>query len=236
MDFGYHSHSRSRSQTSEGDVEILSQLDMLRGTGYAILVSLLRQIDTCVEDDVKFPNFVNKDEITCILGEASACDFDEEILFKNQGTGDCKQLSTSFTSEADNDNYQNINPFISGGNRKGVCTWLAENADINVTNNCASFHSLSSKLRCGQGKAKHKFSIRTQSHKDNLNKDSSDVYESHTLVKEKEMDGMTNYMTPARFPISHTHSTTSVAELLLRVQIEHDLPEGSTVNEHALFH
>ncbi|XP_035830538.1 uncharacterized protein LOC110865740 isoform X1 [Helianthus annuus] len=183
MDFGYHSHSRSRSQTSE------------------------RQIDTCVEDDVKFPNFVNKDEITCILGEASACDFDEEILFKNQGTGDCKQLSTSFTSEADNDNYQNINPFISGGNRKG-----------------------------GQGKAKHKFSIRTQSHKDNLNKDSSDVYESHTLVKEKEMDGMTNYMTPARFPISHTHSTTSVAELLLRVQIEHDLPEGSTVNEHALFH
>ncbi|KAF5803182.1 hypothetical protein HanXRQr2_Chr06g0268321 [Helianthus annuus] len=135
-----------------------------------------RQIDTCVEDDVKFPNFVNKDEITCILGEASACDFDEEILFKNQ-----VQM-------------------------------------------------------CGQGKAKHKFSIRTQSHKDNLNKDSSDVYESHTLVKEKEMDGMTNYMTPARFPISHTHSTTSVAELLLRVQIEHDLPEGSTVNEHALFH
>ncbi|XP_021970753.1 uncharacterized protein LOC110865740 isoform X2 [Helianthus annuus] len=132
MDFGYHSHSRSRSQTSE------------------------RQIDTCVEDDVKFPNFVNKDEITCILGEASACDFDEEILFKNQGTGDCKQLSTSFTSEADNDNYQNINPFISGGNRKGVCTWLAENADINVTNNCASFHSLSSKLRCHLKVAKAK--------------------------------------------------------------------------------
>ncbi|KAJ0601358.1 hypothetical protein HanRHA438_Chr00c30g0855051 [Helianthus annuus] len=50
------------------------------------------------------------------------------------------------------------------------------------------------------------------------------------------MDGMTRYMTPARFSISHTHSTTSVAELLLRVQNEHDLPEGSTVNEHALFH
>ncbi|XP_021987602.1 uncharacterized protein LOC110884226 isoform X3 [Helianthus annuus] len=225
----------------KGEVQILSQLDMLRADANEVIhernqTSLLctRQIDTCVEDDVEFPNFVNKDEITCILGEASACDSDEEILFKNQGTGDCMQLSTSFTSEADNDNYQNINPFTSGGNRKGVCTWLAENADINVTDNCASFHSLSSKLKRsskgGQGKAKHKFSIRTLSHNDNLNKDSSDVYESHTSVKEKEMDGMTNSMTPARFPISHTHSSTSVAELLLRVQDEHDLPEGSTIN------
>lgn len=44
------------------------------------------------------------------------------------------------------------------------------------------------------------------------------------------MDGMMNHMMPSGFPVSHTHSTTSVTELLLRVQDERNQPEGSTMN------
>ncbi|KAI7757142.1 hypothetical protein M8C21_029495 [Ambrosia artemisiifolia] len=205
------------SAEKKGEVQILSQLDMLSGTDANEVI-----LERNHPNDVEYPNFANNDEIIYTSGKASACDSDEESLLKNQGTG----------------NYQNINSFSSGGNRKGVCTWLAENAEtdalITANDNCASFHSLSSKLKRsskgGQGKAKHKFSIRIQSHNNSLFEDSSDLYESHTSIKEKEMDGMTNYMMPAEFPISHTHSTTSVAELLLRVQGEHDLPEGSTMN------
>lgn len=40
------------------------------------------------------------------------------------------------------------------------------------------------------------------------------------------MDELKNDVMPAEMPASHTHTTTSIAELLLRVQDEHDLPEG----------
>ncbi|XP_076915151.1 uncharacterized protein LOC143574396 [Bidens hawaiensis] len=187
---------------------------MLRGTDANEVIhernhaSLLHkvQLDTCVEDDVEFPNFANKDEITYTSEKASVAD-----------------------------NHLKMNPFSFRGNTNGVCTWLAENAEAdalvneNDDSDCASFHSLSSKLKRsskgGQGKAKRKFSIRAQSHDDSLFKDSSGAYESHTSIKGKEMDGMTNHMMPAGFPISHTHSTTSVTELLLRVQDERDIPE-----------
>ncbi|KAI3805928.1 hypothetical protein L1987_21816 [Smallanthus sonchifolius] len=223
----------------KGELQILSQLDRLRDVNEIInenQTTLLheRQIDTCVEDDVEFPFFSNMGEITYTSWKASSCVSDD----RNKVTGNCMQSSKNLTSEADN--YQKMNLFSSGGNRNGVCTWLAANAEedasitVNDNSNCASFHSLSSKLKRsskgGQGKAKHKFSIRTQSHNDNLFKDSSHAYESHTSINGKEMDGITNYVMPAGFPVSHTHSTTSIAELLLRVQDEHDLPEGSTMN------
>lgn len=82
------------------------------------------QADTCVEDDVEFPNFANKDETTYTPERASEAD-----------------------------NHLEMNPFSSRGNRNGVCTWLAENAEAdalvneNDDSDCASFHSLSSKLK-----------------------------------------------------------------------------------------
>lgn len=83
------------------------------------------QDDTCIEDDVEFPNFANKDEITYTSAKAS--------------------------DEADN--HLEMNRFTSGGNRNGICTWLAENAEadaliiVNDDSDCPSFHSLSSKLK-----------------------------------------------------------------------------------------
>ncbi|KAK9054956.1 hypothetical protein SSX86_026035 [Deinandra increscens subsp. villosa] len=228
----------------KGEVQILSQLDMLRDANEVIhernqsSLPLKRHTDTCVEDDVELPIFANMDESTCNSGKASAFNSDGEIISKTKVTGNCVPLSKCFTSEADN--YHKINPFSSGGNRKGVCTWLAENAEadalttVNDNSDCASFHSSASNVKRpskgGQGKAKHKFSIRKQSHNDSLFKDSSHAYESHTSIKGKEMDGMTKYVMPAGYSVSHTHSTTSMAELLLQVQDEHGLPEGSTMN------
>ncbi|KAL8224843.1 hypothetical protein R6Q57_017400 [Mikania cordata] len=229
----------------KSEAQILSQLDMLRDANEVIhersQTTLLgtRQIDACDEDDVEFPNFANN-EVTYTSVRAFAYDSDEETVPRNMVTENCMKLSNCFTSEADN--YKKMNPFSSGGNPKGVCTWLEENAEadaliaVNDISERAPFHSSSSKLKRsfkvpgGQGKAKHKFSIRMQSHSDNLFKVSSHLCESHTSIKGKEMTGMTKDVMPAGHSVSHIRSTTSMAELLLQVQDEHDLPEGSTMN------
>ncbi|KAI3679025.1 hypothetical protein L6452_38332 [Arctium lappa] len=230
----------------KGEVQILSQLDMLRGADANEAVhqrnqtSLLqkRQADICVEDDVEFPFFANKCEFTYTLQNASVCNSDEEILSDNEVRGNCMQSSKCFTSEADN--YQKIGPSSFGVNRKdGVCTWLAANAeadalgDVNNNADSTTFRHASARAKrsCkgGEGKAKRKFSFRTHSHNDNLLTDVSQAYESRTSIKGKEMDELKNDTKAAELPVSHAHSTTSMAELLVRIRDEHDLPEGSTM-------
>ncbi|XP_024980826.1 uncharacterized protein LOC112517674 isoform X1 [Cynara cardunculus var. scolymus] len=212
----------------KGEVQILSQLDMLKGADVDEVMhqrdqtSLLqkRQADIGVEDDVEFPFFANKCEFTYTPQNASACNSDEEILSDNEVRGNCMQSSKGFTSEADN--YQKIGPSSFGVIRKdGVCTWLAADAIGNVNNNVdsTSYRPVSARAKrlCkgGEGKAKRKFSFRTHSHNDLL------------LKEGKEMDELKNKS--AEKPVSHTHTTTSMAELLIRIQDEHDLPEGSTM-------
>ena len=43
------------------------------------------------------------------------------------------------------------------------------------------------------------------------------------------MDDMRNHVMPAEIPVSHTHTMTPMAELLVRVQYEPDLPEESII-------
>nr|GEU79160.1 potassium transporter [Tanacetum cinerariifolium] len=70
----------------KGEVQILSQLDMLRDANEVVYErshsSLLkkRQADMCIEDDVEFPIFVNNDEFTFTPEKASAYNSDEEII------------------------------------------------------------------------------------------------------------------------------------------------------------
>ncbi|GKB67751.1 hypothetical protein Tco_0929163 [Tanacetum coccineum] len=224
-----------------GEVQILSQLDMLRDANEVVHdrshFSLLqkRQADMCVEDDVEFPIFANNDEFTFTPEKASAYHSYEEILSDDEGRGNCMQLSKCFTVETDD--YQKCEPSSFGGNRKdGICTWLAENAEadalVNVHDNAdfAQFHSLSARAKRsgGKDKARHKFSFRRQSHPD-LFRDITHVVESDTSLKGKDVDDMKNHVMPAEIPVSHTHTTTSMAELLVRVQDEPDLPEGSII-------
>ncbi|GJY75756.1 hypothetical protein Tco_0480872 [Tanacetum coccineum] len=181
-----------------------------------------RQADMCVEDDVEFPIFANNDEFTFTPEKASASNSDEEILSDDDGRCNCMQLSKCFP--VGTDDYQKCEPSSFGGNRKDrICTWLAENAEadalVNVNHNAEIG---------GKDKAKHKFSFRRQSHTD-IFKDISHVFESDALIKGKEVDDMNNYLMPEEMLVSHTHTTTSMAELLVRVQDEPDLPEGSIV-------
>ncbi|GKC88022.1 hypothetical protein Tco_1148671, partial [Tanacetum coccineum] len=141
-----------------GEVQILSQLDMLRDANEVVRErnhsSLLqkRQADMCVEDDVEFPIFANNDEFTFTPEKASAYYSDEEILSDDEGRGNCMQVSRCFTVETDD--YRKCGPSNLGGNRKdGICTWLAENAEadalVNVNDNAdfAQFHTLSARAK-----------------------------------------------------------------------------------------
>nr|XP_043636655.1 uncharacterized protein LOC122607696 [Erigeron canadensis] len=212
----------------KGEVQILSQLDLLRDANEGIYegdrTSLFqkRHTDIYAEDDVELPIFANNEEFTYNPGKVIACNSDDEIII----------------SDTEGCNYQKTRPSSFGGSTKdGVCTWLAVNADalINVNDNadCTLFRSVSAKAKRsdkgGPAKAKRKFSIRTKPPVDKLVNDMSCVNECDPSIKGKETDELENCLIPAEFPASHAHTTTSMAELLVRVQNEHDLPEGSTI-------
>ncbi|PWA82812.1 hypothetical protein CTI12_AA174990 [Artemisia annua] len=99
-----------------------------------------------------------------------------------------------------------------GGNKKdGICTWLAEYAEADTlvyVNDNADFSQL------------HPVSARTK----------------RSVFQGKDVDDMKYHVMPAEISVSHTHTMTSMAELLVRVQDEPDLPEGSIIeyNHQAL--
>ncbi|GJW18098.1 hypothetical protein Tco_0025534 [Tanacetum coccineum] len=91
----------------QGEVQILSQLDMLRDANEVVRErshsSLLqkRQADMCVEDDVEFPFFANNDEFTFTPEKAFASNSDEEILSDDEGRCNSMQLSKCFPVETE---------------------------------------------------------------------------------------------------------------------------------------
>ncbi|XP_071717249.1 uncharacterized protein [Rutidosis leptorrhynchoides] len=221
----------------KGEVQILSQLDMLRDANEVnherdqTSLSQKSQADTCDEDDVEFPIFANNGDFTY------ACNSDEDVISDNEITGNCMQLSKRFAYEADN--YQkNVHSSIGGNGKDGICTWLAANTEsdafINVKDDADSVSLLSASAKVkrsskgGLGKTKHKFSIRTHVN-NNLYTDTSLVDEIHTSVKEKDMDESKKYGMITELPVLHTHTTTSIAELLDRVQDEHDISKEHTM-------
>ncbi|KAI3506654.1 hypothetical protein L1887_21215 [Cichorium endivia] len=182
----------------KGKVQILSQLDMLRDANEVMherhQTSLLqkRQPDMWVEDDVEFPYFANKSKFTYNPQGASACNSDEEILSDNEVGGNCMQSSKYLTSEGDN--CHKIEPSgFSGDIRDGICTWLAANVNTEADADSASFHPVSARAKRsftvpgGQGKAKHKFSFRTQLHNDTLFQDEHAVKYNKTKSTSEQL-------------------------------------------------